>query len=135
MKAEPVMLDTGAFSLYFGGDAQIKEIMSAILKGDTEAHTCELNVAEYYYKTCERYGREIAAITSGAIRDTPILIHSPNGALTTEASQIKCTFRGKISLVDAYVLALSKVHRCRLITTDAALKDTKIVPTTLLKVP
>ncbi|MDA4131379.1 MAG: PIN domain-containing protein [Thaumarchaeota archaeon] len=135
MKLDRFALDTGAFSLHFGNDPQVREIMSMILKGNAEAHTCELNLAEHYYKTCEKSGRDVAIITTGSIRETPIQIHSIDPALTLEAGALKCKYRGKISLADAYVMAVAKIYNCRLVTTDPVLKELGIVPTTLLKVP
>jgi hypothetical protein len=46
-------------------------------EGNTEAHTCELNLAEHYYKTSEKSGRDVAEMTNVAIRSTPIQIHIP----------------------------------------------------------
>jgi predicted nucleic acid-binding protein len=134
MKAERLALDTGPFTLHFGNDPQVRELINDILNGSKEAHTCELNLAEHYYKMCEKSGRDIAIITTGSIRGTPIRIHSPDEALTLEAGSIKCKYRGKISLADSYVLAVAKIHNCRLITTDPVLKEIGLVPTTLLKV-
>jgi len=135
MKAERVALDTGSFTLHFGNDPQVRGIMADILKDSIEAHTCELNLAEYFYKTCERMGRDIALITSGSIREIPVRIHSPDEPLTLEAGSLKCKYRGKISLADAYILAVAKIYNCKLFTTDPTLKEIGLVQTTLLKVP
>ena len=135
MKLDRFALDTGAFSLHFGNDPQVRETMSAVLKGNAEAHTCELNMAEHYYKTCEKSGRDVAIITTSSIRETPIQIHSIDPTLTMEAGSLKCKYRGKISLADSYIMAVAKTYNCRLVTTDPVLKEIGIVPTTLLKVP
>jgi predicted nucleic acid-binding protein len=130
-----VALDTGIFALYFGNDAHVRDLINDILKGRIVAHTCELNLAEYYYKTCEKSGREVAIMTTESIRGTPIKIHQPDESLTSEAGLLKCKHRGKISLADSYLLAVAKIYNCRLFTTDSILKEVDLVPTTLLKVP
>lgn len=135
MKAENVALDTGVFTLYYIDDRQGKDSLESIFRGDLVGHTCELNLAEYYCKTCENAGREIAEITQRAIRAKPIHVHVPEQELSTLAASLKCDFRGKISLVDSYILAVSKRYGCRLITTDPVLKEINVVPTTLFDVP
>ncbi|HYB02956.1 MAG TPA: PIN domain-containing protein [Nitrososphaerales archaeon] len=135
MKAENIALDTGVFTLYYIDERQGKDTLESIFRGDLMGHTCELNLAEYYYKTCENAGREIAEITQRAIRTKPIHVHSPEQDLSMIAASLKCDYRGKISLVDSYILAVSKKHDCRLITTDPVLKEINVVPTTLLEVP
>jgi predicted nucleic acid-binding protein len=134
-KSDRVALDTGPMALHFGNDPQVRDLMNGILKGTIEAHTCELNLAEHFYKICEKSGREIALITTTSLRGIPIKIHSPDESLTLEAGLLKCKYRGKLSLADAYVLAIAKAHNCRLITTDQVIKELNLVPTTLLKVP
>ena len=131
-KTERLALDTGSFTLHFGGDPQVRDMMNDILGGRKEAHTCELNLAEHYYKTCEKLGRDVAIVTTGSIREIPVRIHSPDKVFSLEAGTIKCKFRGKVSLADAYILAVAKIYDCRLITTDPALKEINLVPTTLL---
>jgi predicted nucleic acid-binding protein len=129
-----VALDTGPLSLHFGNDTRVRELMNDILKGKIEAHTCELNIAELFYKTCEKSGRETASVVSNSVRGIPIKIHSPDESLTLEAGSLKCTHRGKISLADSYILAVAKLERCRLVTTDQVLKEIGIVKTTFLKI-
>ncbi len=69
------------------------------------------------------------------IRETMTAIHPAEEILTREAASLKCRYRGKISIVDSYILAVSKEHNCRLITTDPILRELNIVPITHLKVP
>jgi len=135
MKAESISLDTGVFTLYFIDDSRGTEVINNIFKGTLEGHTCELNLAEYYYKTCETAGQEVAEVTQRAIRAKPIRIHTPEQDLTNQAARLKCDYRGKISLVDSYILALSREYKCRLVTTDPVLKEINLVSTTLLDVP
>ena len=135
MKTENIALDTGVFTLYYTDDRQGKDILESVFTGDSVGHTCELNLTEYYYKTCENVGREIAEITQRAIRTKPIHVHVPEQELSTTAASLKCDYRGKISLVDSYILAVAKRYDCRLVTTDPVLKEINVIPTSLLDVP
>ena len=130
MTRERVTLDTGVMMLHFADDKQVRATMARIQDGTLESHTCETNLAELYYKTCETFGSEVAELRTTAIRNSSIEIHNVDEILTERAGFLKCKYRGKISLADAYMLATSLEHRCRLITTDPALKELAVVPTT-----
>lgn len=98
-------------------------------------YTCEVNMAELYYKTCEKSGREIAEMRNTSIRHSKIVVLAVDERLTRIAGRIKCTYKGKISMADAYTLAAAKMHNATLITTDSQLADLKLVPTQLLHIP
>jgi len=130
-----ITLDTGALMLHFAGDRQIRDTMAKIQSGALESHTCELNIAELYYKTCETLGADVAEIRTTTIRGSNIKVHSVEEILTSRAGSLKCKYRGKISLADAYILGTSVEYKCRLITTDPILKELNLVQTSLLSVP
>lgn len=136
MTSDRVALDTGAMMLHFADDRHIRDTMTRIQSGTLESHTCEPNMAELYYKTCETFGREVAELRTTTIRESNILIHPVDKMLTEQAGSLKCRYRGKISLADAYILATSLEYKCgRLFTTDPRLKEIDVVPTSLLSVP
>ena len=135
MTNDPVALDTGALMLHFADDRQIRETMTRIESVLLQSHTCEVNIAELYYKTCEVLGSDVAKIRSTTIRESRINVEMVDEVLTERAASLKCKYRGKISLVDAYILATSMEHKCRLITTDPTLKQLNVVLTTLLTIP
>jgi predicted nucleic acid-binding protein len=109
--------------------------MAKIESGALESHTCELNIAELYYKTCETLGGDVAEIRTTTIRESNIEVHPADEILTAQAGSLKCKYRGKISLADAYILGTSIEYKCRLITTDSTLKELNLVPTSLLSLP
>lgn len=100
-----------------------------------EGFTCEINIAELYYKTCEKFGRDVAEVRQLSIRHSKISILPINESLTRVAGRLKCTYKGKLSLVDAYILAAAKIFGGTLVTTDPRLKELKIVPTKVIKIP
>jgi predicted nucleic acid-binding protein len=109
-----------------------RETIAKIENGSLESYTCETNMAELYYKTCENLGSDVAELRTTTIRESNIEIHPVDEILTERAGSLKCKYRGKISLADAYILATSMEFRCRLITTDPILKELGSVPTSLL---
>lgn len=135
MKTRRIVLDTGPLFLYFAEDRRAKELIDAIQRGKTSGRTCETNLAEFYYKTCEKLGREVAELRNASIRGSMLMIESPNERLTRMAAALKCEYRGRLSLADAYVLALCQMYGGDLVTTDRRLKELNLVPTSLLEVP
>jgi predicted nucleic acid-binding protein len=133
--SDRVALDTGALMLHFAGDRQIGDTMAKIQGGTIESHTCELNIAELYYKTCETLGSDVAEIRVTSIRESNIKVHPAEESLTGRAGSLKCNYRGRISLADAYILGTSIEYKCKLITTDPILKELALVPTSLLSLP
>ena len=127
--ADRVCLDTGIFELHFLDDRRVREIIRRIETGSLEGHTGELNLAELYYKTCEKLGSEVADIRNLAIRKSAIRIHPASRELTPQAASIKCKYRSQISLADAYTMATSMMNKCRLATTDPLLKEIDAIPT------
>jgi len=100
-----------------------------------EGFTCETNIAEFYYKACERLGREVAEVRHVSIRHSKLTVLATDERLTRVAGGLKCIYRGKLSLADAYVLAVAKTLGGTLVTTDPQLLEIKLVQTRLLEIP
>lgn len=100
-----------------------------------EGYTCEINIAELYYKTCEKLGREAAEVRNASIRHSKISILPLDERLTHAAGSLKCIYRDRFSLVDAYILAATKMLGGTLITTDSRLVEPKIVQAKLIQIP
>jgi len=132
LKKDKFFFDTGPFFLYFAGDEQVKRILDRIKNRETEGYTCETNLTEFYYKTCEKLGREVAQIRYASIRDFDFSIMPIDEKLSYIAADLKCIHRGKLSLADAYIISLTKLQRGTLITTDPRISELNIVPTKLL---
>ena len=60
-------------------------------------------------------------------------IVSPDENLSRLAGELKCKHRGKLSLVDAYVLAVAIVERATLVTCDSRVSELNLVPIRLLE--
>lgn len=123
------------FFLYFAEDKRAKEIIGEIMSGRAEGYTCETNIAEFYYKTCEKFGRKIAETRHVSIRRSKISILAIDERLTRIAGGLKCDHRGKLSLTDAYIVSTAKIFDGTLVTTDSRLEELKLVQTKYLQVP
>ncbi len=128
------MLDTGPMMLYFAGDLEAKSFFMEITSGRAEGYTCETNMAELYYKTCERFGRETAAIREASIRNSSISVVPISQQLTLMAGELKCRHKGALSLTDAYLLAAAKMLKGTLVTTDSALESLNLVNVKLIPI-
>jgi len=106
-----------------------------VATGVAEGYTCETNMAEFYYKTCERFGREAAEVRCTSIRHSKTSILTIGEQLTRVAGGLKCIHRGELSLADAYVVAAAKMTGGNLITTDPRIAELKLVQTKLLQTP
>jgi len=120
------VIDTGVLFLHLIDDERVRPYFKEINEGRAKAFICDVNLAEYYYKTCEKLGREVADVRYNQIR---VLMNpvSTNQDLTREAGKIKCKYRDKLSLADCFALALSKIKGAILLTTDSDLAEIKEV--------
>jgi len=131
---DKLVLDTGVLFLYFAGDQEAARIIDSGRRVGG-LFTCEVVMAEFYYKTCEKFGRGVAELKSTSIRKSGIVVEPIEEKLTNIAATFRCTNRAKLSLADSYVIALCKLNGAQLITTDSLLKELNPNQTTLLKVP
>jgi len=118
------LFDTGIFSLILSGDSNVRKFVEEISSGKAELLACEVNLAEFYAKTCEKKGRETADIYYLRIRYQPkITVISPDEESTKKAGQLKCKYRKKVSLADCYAAATATINKAILITTDNNLTE------------
>ncbi len=112
---------------------RVKKLLDETGHGKAEGSTCEPNLAELYYKTCEKLGREAARIRYLSIRRSGLSVVAPGESLSRLAGELKCRHRGKLSLVDAYILAVAIEKRSTLITSDFRISEMDLVPTRLIE--
>jgi predicted nucleic acid-binding protein len=91
-------------------------------------------MAELYYKTCETLGREVADLRETSLRNSALKVVATDERLTRVAGGLKCKCRGRISLADAYVIAVAQRLRGTLVTTDHLIAELNIVETKMLKI-
>ena len=105
---------------------RVKEMLDEVKAERAEGYTCETNMAEFYYKTCEKLGRDFSEVRQLSIRHSKISILAVDERLTRMAGSLKCTYRGKLSLADAYILAAAKTLGGTLITTNPSFRSLRL---------
>jgi predicted nucleic acid-binding protein len=130
-----LVFDTGPLLLYFAEDRRVKDMLDSVAAGTAEGYTCDTNLAELYYKTCEKFGREVTDLRYTSLRNSTITILATDERLTRTAGGLKCTHKGKLALADAYIVAAAQRLGGTLITTDHLIDELKLVETRLLQIP
>ncbi len=109
-------------------------MMDGVASGSVDGYTCDLNMAELYYKTCETFGREVADLRYMSFRKSTLKVVATDEGLTRAAGRLKCVSRGRISLADAYVIAVAQRVKGMLVTTDHAIEELGVVETRTLMI-
>ncbi len=117
------VLDAGVLALYFAGDERVRKYFIEILRGMSEGYLCEVNLAEFYYKTAEKLGIDAAEIRYEAVRASPIKQVPAGGELVRAAAKVKLRYKGRVSLADAFLVALANQVGGTVLTTDPAIKE------------
>ncbi len=121
------VVDAGALFLYFIDDERVKPYFDEVVQDRAQGFICDVNLAEYYYKTCEKLGKDIADVRYHQIRGSDVGLIATDEELTMKAGEKKCNYRGKLSLADCFCLALSELKKATLLTTDSELAKVKEV--------
>lgn len=135
LKTNRYTFDTGPLLLYFGEDLRVKRLLDEVRHRRAMGSTCETNLVELHYKTCEKLGRETARIRYLSTRRSGLSVVAPDENLSRMAGELKCEHRGKLSLVDAYIVAVAIAERSTLITSDSRISELNLVSTKLLESP
>ena len=123
-----LVLDAGVLTLHFAGDPRVSEYLTDISEEKAVGLLAEANLAEYYYKTCRKLGRQTADIRYFMLRTSKLRTINDQ-ALTRTAGLEKCRQRLDVSLADCFALALAKREKAVLLTTDSEVgkaKDAKV---------
>jgi len=123
-----VVLDTGVLTLFFLRDDRVFTYFKKISDGETNGLISGINLGEFYYKTCQKLGRQTADTRFNLILDTNIVIVE-DAELNRLAGLEKCRREHDLSFADCYALALTKRVRGILLTTDSELAKSREVET------
>lgn len=113
------IVDTGVLSLFFEGDRRVAGPFTEIERGAANGCITSPGLAEFYYKTCQKLGREVAAVFSRRTEQR-LKVVSPEVALAMETGLVKCR-DNELSVVDCFALALTRMTGGTLLTTDSKL--------------
>jgi len=127
-----LVFDAGLLALHFAGDSRVRDYFDAVQNDRAIGLIAEVNLAEYYYKTCRKLGRDTADIRYLMIRASKLhAIHDE--ALIRQAGLERCRTRLDLSLADCFVLAVAKREQAVILTTDSELRKTKDVSVKFFK--
>jgi predicted nucleic acid-binding protein len=121
-----IVVDAGVLALHFAEDSRVKQYFIRIDEGKARGFVTDVNLAECYYKTCKKLGRQAADTSYFLLRASKLeAVHDEE--LTRLAGLEKCRQQLDLSLADCFALALAKREGALLLTTDNELKKTKDV--------
>ena len=121
--------DTGALFLYFADHSEAKALMKEIEGNQATGYVPQLVLVEFFYKTMEKLGKQIAEYQLTLMKDSKNKIIGFKENHISEIGLLKFKNR-TLSIVDCVIGILSKQYRTRIITTDGdfdSLKDVKSV--------
>jgi len=113
------VMDTGVLSLFYAGDERVRPFFDQIQDGRAQGYVSSVNLAEFYYKVCQKLGKDTATVR---FHQTQTILEAveTDGELTKAAGMNKCKY-GHLSLADTFAAALTEELGGTLLTTDEAL--------------
>ena len=121
-----VVVDAGVLTLHFIDDQRVEEYFSDVDDERTSGYISNVNLAEFYYKTCQKLGRQTADARYYQIKRTRLQVVQDDD-LTRSAGLEKCRQPLSLSLADCFALALAKREKALLLTTDKELSKVREV--------
>ena len=128
-----LVLDAGVLSLFFAGDPRVVPYFNRIDQDQATGLITEINLAEYYYKTCQKIGKQAADTRYFLLRNSKLKTISDE-SLSRLAGVEKCKQELDLSLADCFALALAKREHATLLTTDRELGSAKDAPAKFFRV-
>ena len=128
------IFDAGALALYFAGNDKVKDYFNKVFDMEVEGFILEINLAEFYYKTAEVLGLEVAEIRYRMIRNSELKQLSAVDEVTRKAAIVKLRNKNKLSLADSFLIAEAEDLDARIITTDKSIKEVATNRTIYIKI-
>lgn len=117
------VFDTGVLSLFYADDERLRPLIDKIHRDRAQGFLSSVTLSEFYYKTCQTLGRDVATLWSKQVSER-MQVMDADLDLSVSAGQEKCR-NNRLSLADSYALALSKRVSGVLLTTDSELAKSK----------
>lgn len=126
-----LVFDAGVLALWFAGDRRPAEYFRAVESGRSRGLVSGVNLAEFYYKSCQKAGRQSADAWYYQTVESGLSVVPAEGS-DRAAGLEKCR-SPSLSLADCFALALARSEAGLLLTTDRELAETKDVRTKLFE--
>ena len=120
-----IVFDAGVLSIWYSGDRRPRAFFQAVEEGRSRGHISGVNLAEFYYKTCQKVGRQSADTWYYQAVESGLLVSSGEG-IDRSAGLEKCR-HPTLSIADCFALALAKREGALLLTTDGELAKVREV--------
>ncbi len=117
------VFDTGALSLFYADDERLRPLVDKIRGERAQGLLSSVTLSEFYYKTCQNLGRDVATLWSSQLRERMQVVEA-DFDLSISAGLEKCR-NNRLSLADSYALALTKRVGGVRLTTDSELAKSK----------
>ena len=128
-----LVLDAGVLGIWYAGDRRPKEYFEAIEEGRSWGHLSGVNLAEFYYKACQKAGRQAADAWYYQAVESGLRVSPSTEELSRLAGREKCG-HPPLSIAGCFALALAKLEDALLLTTDGELAKVKEVRTKLFTI-
>src|SRR3972149_11205184 len=128
-----IVIDAGVLALHFAQDPRVAEYFIKIDEEKVRGLVTNMNLAEFYHKTCRKLGKQAADTVYFLLRASKLQVVYDE-ALTRLAGLEKCRKRLDLSLADCFALALAKRESGVLLTTDNELGKAKDVQVKFFRV-
>jgi predicted nucleic acid-binding protein len=115
-----LVIDTGILTLYFSGDQRVQPFFHEVERNKKNGFVTSVNLSEFYYKTCETLGQDVAKLRYYQCRELLEILET-NRELSLLAGKEKCHRGGRLSLADCFALAATRSSSGTLLTTDPEL--------------
>lgn len=117
------VFDTGALTLLYADERRLRPEAEKIQSGAAEALVSSVTLAEFFYKTCQALGKDVATLRSRQLAERMRIL--PAGTDLSGAAGLEKCRNARLSLADSFVLALAKRVGGVLLTTDSVLSQEK----------
>lgn len=117
------VFDTGVLSLFYADDGRLRQLVDGIDGERARGLLSSVTLSEFYYKTCQNLGRDVASLWSRQLNERMQVVGT-DVDLSVSAGLEKCR-NNRLSLADSYALALAKRVGGILLTTDSELARSK----------
>ena len=128
------ILDAGILALFFAGREDDKKYVYRAYSNKDKVFMCEINVAEFLYNYAKVFGWDSAKAKHKLLRNSPIEIIGVDENLTLEAAKLKLKYYNILSLADCYLIAMAKILKAIIVTTDGSIKNVDEASTILLTI-
>ena len=119
-----LVIDTGVLTLFFSGDARVKPFFYDVESRKRNGYVTSVNLSEFYYKTCEKLGEDVAKLRYYQCRELLEILET-DSERSLSAGREKCHRGVNLSITDCFALAAARRFNATLLTTDPELAKIK----------